>query len=99
VTSTICDLVAGSGIQFEDVGERQLKGVPGAWRLYRAAAAPLENGGWREPVPPNVAPLEHEPPALTQRAWAAALRRAPALSRRLGRPISRRASRMAAKPA
>jgi class 3 adenylate cyclase len=27
-------LVAGSGIEFEDRGEHQLKGVPGTWRLY-----------------------------------------------------------------
>jgi class 3 adenylate cyclase len=27
-------LVAGSGIQFEDHGEHELKGVPGAWRLF-----------------------------------------------------------------
>jgi hypothetical protein len=27
-------LVAGSGIEFSDRGERELKGVPGAWRPY-----------------------------------------------------------------
>jgi class 3 adenylate cyclase len=34
VSSTVKDLVAGSGLQFEDRGERELKGVPGKWRLY-----------------------------------------------------------------
>jgi class 3 adenylate cyclase len=35
VTSTVKDLVAGSGIDFEPVrGEHELKGVPGRWRLY-----------------------------------------------------------------
>ena len=34
VSSTVKDLVAGSGIEFEDRGERELKGVPGSWRLY-----------------------------------------------------------------
>ena len=34
VTSTVRDLVAGSGLAFEERGERELKGVPGAWRLY-----------------------------------------------------------------
>jgi class 3 adenylate cyclase len=34
VSSTVKDLVAGSGIEFEDRGERELKGVPGRWRLY-----------------------------------------------------------------
>ena len=28
------DLVAGSGIGFEDRGDHQLKGVPGTWRLF-----------------------------------------------------------------
>jgi hypothetical protein len=27
-------LVAGSGIEFADRGERELRGVPGVWRLY-----------------------------------------------------------------
>ena len=34
VTSTVKDLVVGSGIEFDDRGERQLKGVPGTWRLH-----------------------------------------------------------------
>src|SRR5262249_28513954 len=38
VSSTVKDLVAGSGIEFEDCGDHQLKGVPGDWRLYAASA-------------------------------------------------------------
>jgi class 3 adenylate cyclase len=34
VSSTVKDLVAGSGIEFEDRGLRELKGVPGEWRLF-----------------------------------------------------------------
>ena len=34
VTSTVKDLVAGSGIEFEDRGEHALKGVPGEWRIF-----------------------------------------------------------------
>jgi len=34
VSSTVKDLVAGSGLRFEDRGERELKGVPEAWRLF-----------------------------------------------------------------
>jgi class 3 adenylate cyclase/pimeloyl-ACP methyl ester carboxylesterase len=34
VSSTVKDLVAGSGINFTDRGEHELKGVPGAWRLF-----------------------------------------------------------------
>jgi class 3 adenylate cyclase len=39
VSSTVRDLVAGSGIEFEDRGIHQLKGVPGEWRLFRVADA------------------------------------------------------------
>jgi class 3 adenylate cyclase/pimeloyl-ACP methyl ester carboxylesterase len=34
VSGTVKDLVVGSGITFEDRGERELKGVPGSWRLW-----------------------------------------------------------------
>ena len=34
VSSTFKDLVAGSGIAFEDRGEHDLKGVPGTWHLF-----------------------------------------------------------------
>jgi class 3 adenylate cyclase len=37
VSSTVRDLVAGSGIEFEDWGERSLKGVPDTWRLFAVA--------------------------------------------------------------
>ena len=36
VTRTVRDLVAGSGIEFEDRGEHELKGVPDRWALYAA---------------------------------------------------------------
>jgi class 3 adenylate cyclase len=38
VSSTVKDLVAGSGLVFEDAGERELKGVPDRWRLYRVVS-------------------------------------------------------------
>jgi class 3 adenylate cyclase len=38
VSRTIKDLVAGSGVEFEDRGEHELKGIPGVWRLYAVAA-------------------------------------------------------------
>jgi class 3 adenylate cyclase len=39
VSSTVKDLVAGSGIEFEDRGAHELKGVPGEWRLYAVKGA------------------------------------------------------------
>jgi class 3 adenylate cyclase len=34
VSSTVKDLVAGSGLEFVDRGSVALKGLPGEWRLY-----------------------------------------------------------------
>jgi pimeloyl-ACP methyl ester carboxylesterase len=38
-SSTVKDLVAGSGLEFEERGTHELKGVPGEWRLYAVANA------------------------------------------------------------
>jgi class 3 adenylate cyclase len=38
-SSTVKDLVAGSGLRFEDRGDHELKGVPGTWRLFAVAGA------------------------------------------------------------
>ncbi len=38
VSSTVKDLVAGSGLAFEDRGAAELKGVPGEWRLFAVAS-------------------------------------------------------------
>jgi class 3 adenylate cyclase len=37
VSSTLRDLVIGSGLEFEERGAHQLKGVPGEWRLFAVA--------------------------------------------------------------
>jgi class 3 adenylate cyclase len=34
-SGTVKDLVAGSGLDFEDLGARELKGVPGEQRVFR----------------------------------------------------------------
>jgi class 3 adenylate cyclase len=39
VSSTVKDLVAGSGIEFEERGAHALRGVPGEWRLYAVSHA------------------------------------------------------------
>ena len=39
VSSTVKDLVAGSGISFDERGAHALKGVPGQWSLYAVTAA------------------------------------------------------------
>jgi len=39
VSGTVKDLVAGSGIGFDERGTHALKGVPGQWNLYAVTAA------------------------------------------------------------
>jgi len=36
VSQTVKDLVAGSGLEFDERGEHEFKGVPGTWRVYSA---------------------------------------------------------------
>jgi len=36
VTRTVTDHVLGAGMEFDDQGEHELKGVPGTWRLFSA---------------------------------------------------------------
>ena len=38
VSRTVRDLVAGSGIEFEECGTAELKGIPGTWELFGVAA-------------------------------------------------------------
>jgi pimeloyl-ACP methyl ester carboxylesterase len=40
VSSTVKDLVAGSGIEFSDHGVAELEGIPGEWRLFGVEATP-----------------------------------------------------------
>ncbi len=68
VTSTLRELVAGSGLEFADRGQHTLKGVPGTWQLYGLEAV---DGHPLEPVP--------DPPAAAERRAAIA---APTLLRR-----------------
>lgn len=37
VSTTVKDLVLGSGLEFADRGEHELKGVPGRWQVFAAA--------------------------------------------------------------
>jgi len=42
VSSTVKDLVIGSGLAFDDRGEHSLKGVPDSWHLYALSHTPRE---------------------------------------------------------
>jgi class 3 adenylate cyclase len=56
VTSTLRDLVTGSGLAFTDAGTHPLKGVPGEWHLFALAIeapalAPIPDAAAPQPVP------------------------------------------------
>jgi class 3 adenylate cyclase len=38
VSSTLRDLVIGSGLEFDERGAHKLKGVPGEWHLFAVAS-------------------------------------------------------------
>jgi len=46
VSSTVRDLVAGSGMRFEERGDHELKGVPGRWTVFRVDHAASEARRW-----------------------------------------------------
>lgn len=54
VSSTVKDLIAGSGLSFQDRGTHDLKGVPGEWRLFA-----LE----QEALPPPMEAIVEEAPS------------------------------------
>jgi class 3 adenylate cyclase len=92
VSGTVKDLVVGSGIEFDDRGSQELKGVPGEWRLLAVAdhRAPSSRPplGPRDKVAPNA--------ALRQRGDRVILRlarRAPGTMRLAARVTRRRAER------
>jgi class 3 adenylate cyclase len=77
-TSTVRDLVAGSGIGFAERGTHELKGVPGQWALL--AVSPEA-----EPKPAPLAPPSLEGLTPAQRASVVVARRAPRLARAIAR--------------
>jgi len=80
VSSTVKELVAGSGIEFEDRGTRELKGVPGEWRLYAVR-------GWASAPPPL--PPASEAMTRADRTAVALARRAPTAMRLAARVVGR----------
>jgi class 3 adenylate cyclase len=83
VSKTVVDLVVGSGLQFLDRGEHELKGVPGAWRLYSVSVDSTDERTHVE------APREYMTGA--DRLAVRLARRAPGAMQKLGRLAQRRA--------
>ena len=48
VSSTVKDLVAGSGISFADRGVQELNGIPGEWRLFAVERGKKNKSGATE---------------------------------------------------
>ena len=94
VSSAVRDLVVGSGIEFDDRGTYELKGVPGSWKLLavrRRGSAPAIKGVGRT-VPDRLAPNL----AGARRGDRLALRiarSAPSIPRFLAKRQMRRAAR------
>jgi class 3 adenylate cyclase len=92
VSSTVKDLVVGSGIEFADRGSHELKGVPGEWRLLAVAdhrpAPPQVAPGPRDDVAPNAAVRQRGDRTMLRLA-----RRAPGAMRLASRAARRRAAR------
>ncbi|HWB65771.1 MAG TPA: adenylate/guanylate cyclase domain-containing protein [Mycobacteriales bacterium] len=84
VSRTVRDLVVGSGLDFADRGEHQLKGVPGSWQLFAVDSAARH---------PEAVEIEPSMLTLADRAAVAAARRTPGAVRtamRIGNSIQRR---------
>jgi class 3 adenylate cyclase len=93
VSGTVRELVLGSGIEFAQRGEHELRGIPGEWRLYAVT------GDGRTDARP-VSEVDRDTAALTpgpreamrprDRVLLAGARRAPGLMRALARASLRR---------
>jgi pimeloyl-ACP methyl ester carboxylesterase len=89
VSSTVRDLVVGSGLAFDDRGAHALKGVPGEWRLLA-----VRSGGASATSPEGRLAAHPTPPVSTgmrrsDRAMSAVARRAPAVMRGMARLAGR----------
>jgi len=89
-SSTVKDLVVGSGLDFADRGEHELKGVPGRWRVF-AVAAPADGA---DPLvarrDPALAQRADEALSITDRTQLRMTRRAPTVTRAAARLLMRR---------
>jgi class 3 adenylate cyclase len=88
VSSTVKELVVGSGLSFAERGVHELKGVPGSWRLY--ALASRDGGAHAERIDAAAVHM-----TAADRATVRLARRAPGLLRAMGR-LSERGRRRSA---
>ena len=91
VSSTVRDLVVGSGIGFDDRGVHELKGVPGEWALLSVRSGGAPPGSAEANLVAQSTPSPRTAMRRSDRAMAVVARRAPVLIRALTRvaPSSR----------
>jgi class 3 adenylate cyclase/pimeloyl-ACP methyl ester carboxylesterase len=92
VSATVRDLVFGSGVEFEDRGEHELKGVPGKWSVHAVVADRHDDQRPASQATPEQAALTPSPIATMKPADRAIVRvanRAPRLSRLALRTFTR----------
>jgi pimeloyl-ACP methyl ester carboxylesterase/class 3 adenylate cyclase len=77
VSSTVKDLVVGSGLRFASNGEHELKGIPDRWAVYRVLGDDETDSAARMPVE------DERKMTMMDRALLASLRRNPHLTRRV----------------
>jgi hypothetical protein len=87
VSSTVRELVLGSGLEFAERGAHVLKGVPDEWRLYAVSARPV---GEVDSETAALTPGPRETMRPRDRVLLAGVRRAPGVMRALRRPSLRR---------
>jgi len=89
VSSTVRDLVVGSGLHFDDRGVHSLKGVPDDWQLLAVASGRIDEAstmaiGQRNPLAPNSTLITRRDRTALRLA-----RRAPGAARFISRALSR----------
>jgi class 3 adenylate cyclase/dienelactone hydrolase len=93
VSSTVKDLVVGSGLGFVDGGEHDLKGVPGRWRVFAVTSGLDGAESLAARRDPELAVPAIEQLSRGERAQLTMARRAPAVGRAASRLMLRRARR------
>lgn len=89
VSSTVRDLVVGSGLGFEDRGVHELKGVPGTWQLLSVRPGGAAAGSPEAMLAARPTPSPRDGMTRGDRAMGVVVRRAPGLLRGLARLTSR----------
>jgi pimeloyl-ACP methyl ester carboxylesterase len=90
VSSTVRDLVVGSGTGFDDRGMHELKGVPGEWRLLSVRSGGAPAGSSEATLVALPTPSPRAGMRRSDRAMAALARRAPGALRTVSRLTARR---------